>query len=61
MTLGAAQETALDVWGVVYGLASGILHGRSAGTDDAVLLYTELLHAARELLVPLPGSLISTP
>ncbi|MEU4077727.1 hypothetical protein [Streptomyces venezuelae] len=54
VTLGAAQETALDVWGVVYGLASGILHGRSAGPDDAVLLYTELLHAARELLVPLP-------
>ncbi|MFF8992615.1 hypothetical protein ACF09H_22300 [Streptomyces sp. NPDC014983] len=52
--LGAAQEQALDVWGVVYGLASGILHGRPAGPDDAVLLYTELLHAARELLVPLP-------
>ncbi len=28
VTLGAAQESALDVWGVVYGLASGILHGR---------------------------------
>ncbi|MBQ0891115.1 hypothetical protein KBZ94_40445 [Streptomyces sp. RM72] len=54
VTLGAAQEQALDVWGEVYGLASGILHGRSAGPDDAVLLYTELLHAARELLVPLP-------
>ncbi|MFI1312508.1 hypothetical protein ACH4TS_20540 [Streptomyces albidoflavus] len=54
VTLGAAQESALDVWGVVYGLASGILHGRTAGPDDAVLLYTELLHAARELLVPLP-------
>ncbi|MFC8704902.1 hypothetical protein ACFUIV_22325 [Streptomyces anulatus] len=53
VTLGAAQEQALDVWGVVYGLASGILHGRSAGPDDAVLLYTELLGAARELLVPL--------
>lgn len=51
--LGAAQEQALDVWGVVYGLASGILHGRSAGPGDAVVLYTELLHAARELLVPL--------
>ncbi|MFC8949521.1 hypothetical protein [Streptomyces rochei] len=54
VTLGAAQEQALDVWGEVYGLASGILHGRAAGPDDAVLLYTELLHAARELLVPLP-------
>ncbi|MYR76568.1 hypothetical protein YUMDRAFT_06517 [Streptomyces sp. OspMP-M45] len=54
VTLGAAQERALDVWGVVYGLASGILHGRAAGPDDAAHLYTELLHAARELLVPLP-------
>ncbi|MFF6829961.1 hypothetical protein [Streptomyces longwoodensis] len=54
VTLGAAQETALDVWGVVYGLASGILHGRAAGPGDAVTLYTELLGAARELLVPLP-------
>ncbi|MGC5040592.1 hypothetical protein ACPXCS_34075 [Streptomyces sp. DT190] len=54
MTLGAAQERALDVWGVVHGPASGILHGRSAGREDAVLLCTELLHAARELLVHLP-------
>ncbi|WP_192583628.1 hypothetical protein [Streptomyces albicerus] len=54
VTLGAAQETALDVWGTVYGLASGILHGRAAGPGDAVTLYTELLGAARELLVPLP-------
>ncbi|MFE2424414.1 hypothetical protein [Streptomyces hokutonensis] len=52
--LGGAQERALDVWGKVYGLASGILHGRAAGPGDAVLLYTELLGAARELLVPLP-------
>ncbi|MFE1189907.1 hypothetical protein [[Kitasatospora] papulosa] len=54
VTLGAAQETALDVWGVVYGLASGILHGRAAGPDDAARLYTELLGATRNLLVPLP-------
>lgn len=51
---GGVQERALDVWGSVYGLASGILHGRAAGPGDAVLLYTELLGAARELLVPLP-------
>lgn len=54
VTLGGAQQKALDVWGKVYGLASGILHGRAAGPGDAVLLYTELLGAARELLVPLP-------
>ncbi len=54
VTLGAAQERALDVWGVVSGLASGIRHGRAAGPDDAVLPYTKLLDAARELLVPLP-------
>ncbi|MFF9090770.1 hypothetical protein ACF1BE_31170 [Streptomyces sp. NPDC014991] len=52
--LGGVRERALDVWGSVYGLASGILHGRAAGPGDAVLLYTELLGAARELLVPLP-------
>ncbi|WP_232792165.1 hypothetical protein [Actinacidiphila yeochonensis] len=54
VSVGGAQERALDVWGEVYGLASGILHGRAAGPGDAVLLYTELLGAARELLVPLP-------
>ncbi|MFF4933424.1 hypothetical protein ACFY2H_31715 [Streptomyces griseofuscus] len=54
VSVGGAQEGALDVWGEVYGLASGILHGRAAGPGDAVLLYTELLGAARELLVPLP-------
>lgn len=36
----------------VYGLASGILHGRSTGPGDAVLLHTELLGTARELLLP---------
>ncbi len=39
--------------GKVYTLASGILRVRAAGFSDAVLLNTELLGAARELLVPL--------
>ncbi|MEU2619699.1 hypothetical protein ABZ642_16470 [Streptomyces sp. NPDC007157] len=52
--LGVAQETALDVWGTVYGAASGILHGRAACPEEAVTLYTDVLAAARELLVPLP-------
>ncbi|MDP9616411.1 hypothetical protein ACFV4E_15700 [Streptomyces hygroscopicus] len=55
ITLGATQETALDVCRTGYGLASGILHGRAAGPDDAVTLSTELLCSAPELLVPLPG------
>nr|WTB28227.1 hypothetical protein OG781_00375 [Streptomyces sp. NBC_00830]WTB35854.1 hypothetical protein OG781_46205 [Streptomyces sp. NBC_00830] len=54
VTLGAAQETALDVWGTIYGVASGILHGSAAAPGEAVQLYTELLGAARNLLVPLP-------
>ncbi|EGX56744.1 MULTISPECIES: hypothetical protein [Streptomyces] len=53
--LGAAQETALDVWGTVYGVASGILHGRSAHPGEAAVLYADILAAARNLLVPLPG------
>ncbi|MFF7764144.1 hypothetical protein [Streptomyces griseorubiginosus] len=53
--LGAAEDAALDVWGTVYGVASGILHGRTANADEAVLLYTDILSAARELLVPLPA------
>ncbi|MFJ9380179.1 hypothetical protein [Streptomyces sp. NPDC101455] len=52
--LGAAQETALDVWGTVYGVASGILHGRSVGPGEAAVLYADVLGAARELVVPLP-------
>lgn len=52
--LGAAQETALDVWGAVYGVASGILHGGAAGPGEAFQLYADLLGAARQLLVPLP-------
>ncbi|MBW8797851.1 MAG: hypothetical protein JF597_30975 [Streptomyces sp.] len=54
VTLGAAQETALDVWGAVYGVASGILHGSAAGPGEAVQLYADLLGAAHQLLVPLP-------
>ncbi|MFF9786368.1 hypothetical protein [Streptomyces nigrescens] len=53
--LGAAQETALDVWGEVYGKASGTLHGAAAETGRPARLYAEVLAAARELLVPLPG------
>ncbi|MGW2722412.1 hypothetical protein [Streptomyces sp. NPDC001492] len=55
VTLGAAQETALDVWSRIYGAASGILHGRSAGPGEAAALYTDILGAARNLLVPLPA------
>ncbi|MFI7089635.1 hypothetical protein ACIBUR_39375 [Streptomyces anulatus] len=53
--LGAAQETALDVWGAVYGAASEILHGRSARPGEAAALYEDTLVAARNLLVPLPA------
>ncbi|MEU2982627.1 hypothetical protein ABZ678_38590 [Streptomyces hirsutus] len=52
--LGAAQETALDVWGTVYGVASGILHGRAAHAGEAAVLYADILGAARNLLIPLP-------
>ncbi|WP_020684239.1 hypothetical protein [Streptomyces prunicolor] len=52
--LGAAQETALDVWGTVYSVASGILHGRAAHPGEAAVLYADILGAARNLLVPLP-------
>ncbi|MGQ4364257.1 hypothetical protein [Streptomyces sp. SAS_272] len=52
--IGAAQETALDVWGTIYQLASGILHGRAAAPGEAVQLYADLLGAAHQLLVPLP-------
>ncbi|MEV7889902.1 hypothetical protein ACWD3I_24930 [Streptomyces sp. NPDC002817] len=51
--LGAAQERALDVWGTVYGVASGILHGRAAHAGEAAVLYADVLGAARNLLVPL--------
>ncbi|MFD4605676.1 hypothetical protein ACFWPQ_47660 [Streptomyces sp. NPDC058464] len=55
VTPGAAQETALDVWSRIYRTASGILHGRSAGPSEAATLYTDILGAARNLLVPLPA------
>ncbi|MCX4550395.1 hypothetical protein [Streptomyces sp. NBC_01500] len=50
---GAAQDPALDVWAAIYGVASRILHGRAAAPGEAVHLYTDLLGAARNLLVPL--------
>ncbi|MFF8786710.1 hypothetical protein [Streptomyces sp. NPDC015125] len=53
--LGAAQEEALGVWGEVYGKTSGTLHGGVAAPARAAGLYRQLLAAARELLVPLPG------
>ncbi|MEV7374644.1 hypothetical protein AB0O51_27655 [Streptomyces sp. NPDC090301] len=53
--LGAAQEEALGVWGSVYGKTSGTLHGVAAEAGRTAGLYTEVLAAARELLVPLPG------
>ncbi|WP_331730248.1 hypothetical protein [Streptomyces sp. NBC_01174] len=53
--LGAAQEEALDVWGEVYGKTSGTLHGGAADEDRPARLYAEVVAAARELLVPLPG------
>ncbi|ASQ91840.1 hypothetical protein [Streptomyces sp. 11-1-2] len=53
--LGAAQEEALGVWGEVYGKTSGTLHGATVEAGRAARLYAEVLAAARELLVPLPG------
>jgi hypothetical protein len=55
VVLGSAQERALDVWGEVYGKTSGTLHGNAADPARAASLYAEVLAAARELLVPLPG------
>ncbi|MGW2035230.1 hypothetical protein [Streptomyces sp. NPDC001811] len=53
--LGAAQEEALGVWGEMNGKTSGTLHGAAAEVGRAARLYAEVLAAARELLVPLPG------
>ncbi|MEU5137020.1 hypothetical protein [Streptomyces californicus] len=55
LRLGAAQDKALNTWGALYSTASGTLHGASAEEDRPTHLYTELLNAAHELLVPLPG------
>ncbi|MFE3632333.1 hypothetical protein [Streptomyces goshikiensis] len=55
LRLGAAQDTALDVWGDLYSKSSGTLHGAGAEEDRPARLYADLLAAARELLVPLPG------
>ncbi|MGW0564447.1 hypothetical protein ACWDZ4_28550 [Streptomyces sp. NPDC003016] len=55
LRLGAAQDKALDTWGALYSKASGSLHGAGAEEARPARLYTELLHAAGELLVPLPG------
>lgn len=53
--LGAAQKEVLGVWGEVHGKASGTLHSGVADPARAAALYRQLLAAARELLVPLPG------
>ncbi|WP_316779947.1 hypothetical protein [Streptomyces sasae] len=55
VALGSLQEQALDVWGEVYGRASGTLHGAASGPERAAALYRQVVVAARELLVPLPG------
>ncbi|MFI7236966.1 hypothetical protein [Streptomyces cyaneofuscatus] len=55
LRLGTAQDKALNAWGALYSTASGTLHGAGAEEDRPTQLYTELLHATRELLVPLPG------
>lgn len=55
LRLGAAQEKALSTWGELYAKASGTLHGAGADGDRSARLYTDLLTAARDLLVPLPA------
>jgi hypothetical protein len=53
--LGAFREEALDVCPALYGKASGTPHGGVADPARAAALYRQLLAAARELPVPLPG------
>jgi hypothetical protein len=55
VTLGSAQVEALKVWGRVYGATSGTLHGAGADRARAAELYRQVLAAARDLVVPLPG------
>lgn len=57
LRLGAAQDEALSTWGELYAKASETLHGAGAGADPdrPARLYTDLLAAARDLLVPLPA------
>ncbi|MGW3932323.1 hypothetical protein ACWECC_30110 [Streptomyces microflavus] len=55
LTLGAAQDQALSTWGELYAKASGTLHGAGADPGRPARLYTDLLVAARDLLVPLPA------
>lgn len=54
LTLGGGAGDGAGAVGAIYGMASGVLHGRAAGPEAVLDLYTELLGAARELLVPLP-------
>lgn len=51
--LGAAQESALDAWGELYGGTSDVLHG--GPSSQARARYRQVLRLAREVFVPLPG------
>ncbi|MFI9772842.1 hypothetical protein ACIHJG_39295 [Streptomyces sp. NPDC052415] len=51
--LGAAQESALDAWGEIYGATSNVLHG--GPSNQARARYRQVLRLAREVFVPLPG------
>ncbi|MGW7244507.1 hypothetical protein [Streptomyces sp. NPDC054804] len=51
--LGAAQESALDGWGELYGGTSDVLHG--GPSSQARARYRQVLRLAREVFVPLPG------
>lgn len=51
--LGAAQESALDAWGELYGPTSNVLHG--SASQQAAARYQHVVSLAREVLVPLHG------